>query len=256
MSQATIANKLELIKLLSVKKTIRTQNVLKEMYPETDQPNIHKAIGGETIFARHKYKKHLEFFELGAKYRERCVMAANRVGKTWGMGGYELALHLTGRYPDWWKGRRFEKPISAWAAGKTNETTRDILQAALLGEVETTGGHKTVTGTGLIPKSCIKKLSWKAGVPNLVDTTHIQHESGSLSTLGFKAYNQGRGAFEGTAKHVILVDEEPDLAVYNECLIRTATTNGLIMLTFTPLEGITETVLQFLPAEMRPIQEN
>ena len=31
---------------------------------------------------------------------ERAMMAANRVGKTWGAGGYETALHLTGRYPD------------------------------------------------------------------------------------------------------------------------------------------------------------
>ena len=35
-------------------------------------------------------------------------------------------------------------------------------------------------------------------------------------------------------------------------LIRTATTDGIIMLTFTPLEGVSEVVLGFLPAEMRP----
>jgi hypothetical protein len=39
---------------------------------------------GETIHARHKYAKHMEFFEAGAKYRERCFLAANRVGKTLG----------------------------------------------------------------------------------------------------------------------------------------------------------------------------
>ena len=44
---------------------------------------------GSVIHARHKYAKHLEFFEAGAKYRERCFMAANRVGKTLGAGGYE-----------------------------------------------------------------------------------------------------------------------------------------------------------------------
>ena len=40
--------------------------------------------------------------------------------------------------------------------------------------------------------------------------------------------------------------------VYGECLIRTATTNGIIMLTFTPLSGMSEVVLQFMPAEFRP----
>ena len=31
---------------------------------------------------RELYKKHLEFFEAGAKYKERLGMAGNRVGKT------------------------------------------------------------------------------------------------------------------------------------------------------------------------------
>ena len=33
--------------------------------------------------------------------------------------------------------------------------------------------------------------------------------------------------------------------VYGECLIRLMTTQGVLLLTFTPLEGISETVLQF-----------
>ncbi len=43
---------------------------------------------------RELYQKHLEFFRAGAKYRERCFMAANRVGKTEGAGGYEIADRL------------------------------------------------------------------------------------------------------------------------------------------------------------------
>src|SRR5271154_5033168 len=65
---------------------------------------------------RELYAKHLEFFEAGARKNERLFMAGNRVGKTEGVGAYESALHLTGRYPDWWKGRRFSKPTRAWAA--------------------------------------------------------------------------------------------------------------------------------------------
>jgi hypothetical protein len=75
------------------------------------------------------HPKHLAFFAAGAVHRERLFMAANRVGKTEGVGGYETTLHLTGDYPPWWEGRRFDRPISAWAAGKTGETTRDIVQA-------------------------------------------------------------------------------------------------------------------------------
>jgi len=55
--------------------------------------------------ARALYPKHLAFFAAGRAHQERCMMAANRVGKTFA-GGYETALHLTGRYPHWWEGRR------------------------------------------------------------------------------------------------------------------------------------------------------
>ncbi len=82
---------------------------------------------------RELYARHLEFFRAGAEHMERCFMAANRVGKTVA-GAYELTLHLTGRYPTWWEGRRFNQPISSWVSGSTNQTTRDILQSTLLGK--------------------------------------------------------------------------------------------------------------------------
>lgn len=207
---------------------------------------------GSILYARRKYAKHLEFFEAGAKYRERCAMAANRVGKSFGMGGYEMVAHLTGEYPDWWSGRKFNKPIRAWAAGKTNETTRDIVQAILMGEMIFTGKRRSFDGTGLIPGHLLGGASFKTGLPDLLDTVKIKHKSGGWSKLGFKSYQQGRGSFEGTAQHVVWLDEEPPEDVYGECLIRTATTNGIIMLTFTPLAGLSDVVLQFMPREMRP----
>ena len=217
------------------------------MFPDedTEQPD------GSVIHARRKYAKHLEFFGAGAKYRERCFMAANRVGKTLGAGGYESACHLTGAYPKWWIGRRFEKPVKWWAAGRTNETTRDIVQATLLGSIAQRDGRKHFDGTGVIPGEVLGGVTWKAGVPDLADTIKVRHASGGWSSLGFKSYQQGRGSFEGTALHGIWLDEEPPLDVYGECLIRTATTNGIIMLTFTPLAGMSEVVMGFLPTEMQ-----
>lgn len=198
---------------------------------------------------RELYKKHMEFFEAGATYRERCFMAGNRTGKTIS-GAFESVLHLTGLYDDiapWWCGRRFTEPVRGWASGKTNETTRDILQAKLFGEIAYSNGRKTVTGTGLIPGDLIGDITWKQGVSDFIDTAKIKHVTGGWSTLGLKSYQQGRGSFEGTEQHFVWLDEEAPLSIYGECLIRTATTNGLVMLTFTPLEGCTETVLQFLP---------
>lgn len=124
---------------------------------------------------RELYPKHLEFFRAGAQYRERCALAANRVGKTEGMGGYEMAVHLTGRYPAWWEGRRFDRPIRAWAAGKLKETTRDIIQTKLFGPVVFIDGRRAFEGTGLIPGDDIGAVTWRQGVPNLADTIMVRH---------------------------------------------------------------------------------
>ena len=194
---------------------------------------------------RELYKKHLEFFQAGTKYRERLVMAGNRVGKTESIGGYETTLHLTGLYPDWWNGRRFDKPIRAWVAGKTNETSRDIVQTKLFGAVSWRDGKKTFAGDGLVPRDCIGEITWKQCVQNMADTVMVKHKSG-WSVVGIKSYQQGRGSFEGTEREWIWLDEEPPQDIYTESLTRTMTTRGGVVLTFTPLEGTTEVVDDFV----------
>ncbi len=241
------SEKEELLRLLMAKEARQRKTLINLLYPEKDT-----TVNGVTYFARDKYTKHLEFFRAGAKYKERCALAANRVGKTFGIGGYETTLHLTGLYPDWWQGRRFDKPISAWAAGKTSETTRDIIQLTLLGKVIGSGTHKTVDGEGLIPASTLEKITWNSGISDCADTVKVRHVSGGVSDLGFKAYKQGRGSFEGTQKQVIWADEEVPMDVYSEMLIRLTATDGnsadgLALLTFTPLEGLTDVVMEFIP---------
>lgn len=224
------------------------------LFPDEDTarpPYLAQKIDSPVIYARGKYPRHMEFFEAGATFRQRCFLAANRVGKTV-VGAYETAAHLTGKYPDWWPGRRFRTPIRAWAAGKTNETTRDVVQAELLGGIFTEKGRKGFDGTGMIAGDTIGSVTWKQGVSDLADVIKIRHVSGGWSTLGLKSYQQGRGSFEGTAQHLIWTDEEVPEDVYGEMLIRTATTDGLMLLTFTPLEGLTPVVMQFLPEDMRP----
>lgn len=216
------------------------------------QREFYRLFPGDGAYRRQLYPKHMEFFAAGADYMERCFLAANRVGKTVG-GGYEIACHLTGLYPKWWPGRKFLRPTKCWAAGKTNETTRDIIQAKLLGNVQSRGSEKWMDGTGIIPgETLIRRPTWKSGVADLVDTVKVKHVSGGFSTLGLKSYQQGRGSFEGTEQDAIWLDEECPEDVYGECLIRIMTTNGLIMLTFTPLMGLTPVVLQFLPDDMNP----
>src|SRR5262249_54476558 len=79
------------------------------------------------------YAKQKEFHAQGVKHRERLLMAGNQLGKTY-CGAAEAAMHLTGRYPAWWPGRKFNGPIRAWAGSKTGEVTRDGVQRVLIGE--------------------------------------------------------------------------------------------------------------------------
>lgn len=258
LSRLDRQQKAELLALLEERERRQAQRLFYALYPEQDTPWQGPSVlgglveRGQILHARHKYPKHMEFFEMGAKYRERCFLAGNRVGKTFGGGGYEVACHLTGLYPDWWTGRRFEHPVSVWAAGDTYETTRDIIQLTLLGEVTYDGARKIVDGRGIIPGHLLGEPTWRSGVQNLVDTISVRHVSGGRSLLGLKSYDQGRRAFQGTGKHVIWLDEEPPMDVYNECLIRTATLDGIVMLTFTPLSGLSEVVLSFMPSDQRP----
>lgn len=190
-------------------------------------------------YRRELYPKHMAFFAAGKDNRQRLMMAANRVGKTMA-AGCELVYHLTGNYPKWWVGKRYKIANDWWVAGKDSNTVRVILQELLLGPV----GE---FGTGLIPKDSIDfdtiKDAKKTSTP--IDKFRIKHISGGYSTVEFKSYDAGRKSFEGTARSIWL-DEEPPLSVYTECLLRTMTGDNILLMTFTPLQGISETITTFI----------
>ena len=200
------------------------------------------------------YKKHVSFFL--SRERERLMIAANRIGKTQA-GAFETTAHLTGLYPHWWKGRKFSSPVSWWAVGDTSKTVRDIGQLELMGPM-------SAIGSGFIPRHLIEHFSRKPGVTDAIETVWVKHaerEHGApcLSELGLKSYDQRREAFQGTRKHGIWLDEEPPDDIYVECLLRTVKTpdfeGGMMMLTFTPLQGLTPLVLEFLPGGRLPESE-
>lgn len=230
MSQMTPEE--ELHQLLREEEEYLSYNKFYDMYPESGE------------FGRDRYQKQLECFRLGKDFQERCFMGGNGTGKTWGVAAYELTCHLTGDYPTWWNGRVFNGPIEAWVAGDTRETTRDIIQAKLIGEVAKMGDD--ALGTGMIPRHFIIDVKYIMGTNKAADYALVKHVSGGTSVLGFKSYDQGRKAFQGTEKHIIVLDEEPPMDIYLECLQRGRKVNGIMLTTFTPLSGPTEVVESFL----------
>ena len=187
------------------------------------------------------YSKQAAFHAAGAESRERLFMAGNQLGKT-KAGGSEWAMHLTGLYPDWWSGKRFARPVRLWAAGVTAESTRDNPQRVLLGPPQ----KKEEWGTGAIPARCILATAAARGVADGVDSVVVRHVSGGASTLLFKSYEKGREKWQGETLDGVWFDEEPPLDIYIEGLTRTNATDGIVIVTFTPLLGMSEVVRMFL----------
>jgi len=190
------------------------------------------------------YPKQDDFHAAGLIHRERLFMAGNQLGKTVA-GGSEVAMHLTGRYPEWWRGKVFDRPTKWWAAGVTGESTRDNPQRILIGPP----AKEEDWGTGTIPYDCIKSTDRARGVPNLLDTVVVRHETGGDSILSFKAYEKGREKWQGETLDGVWFDEEPPIDIYTEGLTRTNATGGIVLVTFTPLLGMSEVVRMFLSDE-------
>ena len=196
------------------------------------------------LSAYRPYAKQKAFHDAGADRRERLLMAGNQLGKTF-CGGAEAAIHLTGLYPDWWRGRRWNRPVRGWAASKTSEVTRDGVQRILVGEPKDRGQW----GSGLIPGDALAGWAMKGAAPDALDHVRVRWAGGGFSTLGFKSYDQGRQKWQGETLDFVWFDEEPDLDVYLEGLTRTNATGGMAWMTFTPLLGMSEVVAMFLEGE-------
>ena len=198
-------------------------------------------LSGNKIATYRPYPWQIAFHAAGADHPERMLMAANRVGKTVS-AACEVTFHLTGDYPEWWEGKRFLHPTLVWTGSPTNETSRDIVQTELLGGL----GEKL--GTGWIPRAKLvgSPKTRQAGVKDVVDSFSVRHVSGGLSLCTMKTYEQGWQKWQGTAPHVVWMDEEPDdYKIFSESQTRVLTSKGIVLVTFTPLSGLTDLVQHF-----------
>lgn len=196
-------------------------------------------------FSREHYHKHIEFFKAGQNHKYRVLGGGNGSGKSFS-GSYELALHMTGQYPEWWEGHRFKKAIKVWVICESGSLWRDSMQQSLLGAV----GEEY--GTGLIRKDLLSGTKSMPGVPGAIGQIQTKHVSGGISSVTVKTFEMGREQFQAATLDLIIFDEEPPDNIYSECIARLRGVKGVkepgrCMMMFTPLKGLSDVVLRYLP---------
>ena len=183
----------------------------------------------------------LKFFATGIASDRRGILAANRIGKTVSTCA-EVAMHLTGRYPEWWPGKRFDKPMQVMVAGESWGQVALVLQNELLG----TPDIKLIDniGTGFIPRECIRMDTMRNDGANCIGL-EIRHSTGTNSYLLFANYTQEVRQMQGFKLSLAIFDEQPPDDFFSEIVTRTATTQGQVLCSFTPLKGLNGLVSKF-----------
>ena len=219
----------EAARLLSELEQYKNTHRLLYYKPYDFQLDFHNAIG----------------FKTDKPAEERFLMCANQIGKTFS-GAREDAFHLTGLYPSWYKGVRFNHPVILIAAGKTNDSTKNVVQIELFGDPI----DESKFGTGSIPKDRIGKITRKAGVPNAYSEVQVKHSTNGIedgwSRCILMSFEMKETAFMGYKVDVAHPDEEPPSPIMQQMRRSVLSTGGIIYVTFTPEEGMTEVVTEVI----------
>jgi phage terminase large subunit-like protein len=189
------------------------------------------------------YEPQLKFFADGVTHHQRLIRGGNQVGKSFACA-FEAALHMTGQYPRWWKGKRFNKPTRGWVVGVTAQLVRDGPQKQLTNKA----GE---FGSGTIPLAAfVGRPVMVPGGTGAIDTMSTTHETNGardgVSSATYKSFEQGSTKMQSESIDWIWVDERCSEEVYSELLARTTATDGIIFLSYTPLKGGGELTYRFL----------
>lgn len=180
------------------------------------------------------YPTQMAFIAATKDYREVMLSAPNTGGKT-ELGAFMMACDLTGEYPDWWPGNRYDGPIEAWACGRTGERLIDTIQLKMFGRL----GEDY--GSGQIPRRClVGEPTRSRHATGLIGSAQVRHKSGGLSRVALMAYSQDDADWQGARTRLNWYDEEPPIKHYAEGQARLI--DGRSRMTFTPLAGPTEVV--------------
>ena len=185
-------------------------------------------------FLDNAYPWQKKSIEMTADHRIIGVICGNQMGKS-EVTCAMLACHLTGIYPDWWKGKRYDRPVRVMAAGVDSNHNKNVLQERLFGT--NNRRLKSDIGKGMIPKKNIVDNSIVSIRGDDIQSAKIKHAAGGNSEIIFRAYSQGREAAQGFPADIIQIDEQPGDPFWEEALTRTRATGGHIICSFTPLMG-------------------
>lgn len=143
------------------------------------------------------------FFDLTKEADFLLLAGGNRVGKTLALSIMSYC-HLTGFYPHWWRGHKFNYPIEAWIGCTTENSLIDLKDKWFFGE----GDIKPLFSEKQVLQKNSLKHSYK-----------IKHAKG-VSSVKFKTYKQGRKEWQAKKVDFIGFDEEPPFDVYHEACLR------------------------------------
>lgn len=179
---------------------------LDAMSPE-QRAEIMEAVSNSPFLAYKPHPKQKLFHKSPA--RVRAFFGGNRSGKTRALV-QEVLWWATGYHPN----RTIPSPpVDIWVVSLDFPSSRDVTQPMI----------QRALGSGY----------WKTW--NKTDRI-LTFDNGS--TVSFKSVDSGWDKFQGTAKHLIAFDEEPEHKVWNECRMRVISTKGDIILAMTPLHGL------------------
>lgn len=210
---------------------------------------------------RSNYPKQMELMTASINHRLLGFIGGNGSGKSlW--NAITTYFHCSGRYPNWWEGHKFKRPINAWMAARETKALREGIQEILFG-----GFGDDDIGTGVIRREDLLDekgniQTWAyMGQPNTVGQCLIRHYTDDIfdgySKIDFKTYAQGWKEFQGPTRDLITLDEEPDDAkIIAECIGRLRGKDGgepgHLLATFTPTDGFSNTYLMFVPNGVIP----
>lgn len=207
-------------------------------------------------YSRDKYPVQMGLMKAGKKHRLRALVGGNGSGKSLWLA-LESYFHLSGKYPEWWDGHKFNKPINAWLCGLDAKALRAGLQMILFG-----GIGDDDFGTGIIAREDMMDekgvfQKWAlSGTANAIGQFRCKHYTNGVfdgwSVCEFMTHEQGWQAYQGPTKDYIGFDEEPgDGKIFAESIMRLRGKDGgkpgHFLAAFTPTGGMRDVYLAFVP---------